>query len=88
MRTTGAELISTLRRAPLFAELSENELSEVARRVTRRQYPVGAIIFTSGDRCRELLVVAHFAQDFCDERRAAEPAESRGKDGWISSAIE
>lgn len=58
MKTTEAELISTLRRVPLFTELSENELSEVARRVTQRQYAVGATIFTDGDRCRELHVVA------------------------------
>lgn len=57
MTTVRAELVATLRRVPLFAELSEDELGEVARRVTRKEYPAGATIFTDGERCRELLVV-------------------------------
>ena len=57
MTTLRAELVVTLRRVPLFAELSEEELGEVARRVARREYPAGATIFTVGERCRELLVV-------------------------------
>jgi hypothetical protein len=56
MTTLRAELVVTLRRVPLFAELSEEELGEVARRVARREYPAGATIFTVGERCRELLV--------------------------------
>lgn len=57
MTTIRAELIATLRRVPLFAELSESELGEVAQRVTRKEYPPGTTIFTDGERCRELLVV-------------------------------
>jgi CRP-like cAMP-binding protein len=57
MPTLRAELVATLRRVPLFAELSEDELGEVARRVTRREYPTGATIFMDGELCRELLVV-------------------------------
>lgn len=58
MTTIRAELVATLRRVPLFAELSESELGEVARRVKRREYSSGATIFTDGDRCQELLIVA------------------------------
>jgi CRP/FNR family transcriptional regulator, cyclic AMP receptor protein len=57
MTTLRAELVATLRRVPLFAELSEDELGEIARRVTRKEYPADATIFTEGERCRELLVV-------------------------------
>lgn len=58
MTTIRAELIATLRRVPLFAELSQDELGEVAWRMTRREYPAGSTIFRDGDRCGELLVVA------------------------------
>jgi CRP-like cAMP-binding protein len=58
MTTIRADLVATLRRVPLFAELSEGELGEVAQRVTRKEYLSGATIFTDGERCRELLVVA------------------------------
>jgi CRP-like cAMP-binding protein len=58
MTAIRAELVATLRRVPLFAELSEGELGEVAQRVTRKEYLSGATIFTDGERCRELLVVA------------------------------
>jgi CRP-like cAMP-binding protein len=58
MTAIRAELVATLRRVPLFAELSESELGEVAQRVTRKEYSSGTTIFTDGERCRELLVVA------------------------------
>jgi CRP-like cAMP-binding protein len=57
MRSKITGLISTLRRVPLFAELSEDELNAIARRVTRGEYGFGAIIFTEGERCQELLIV-------------------------------
>jgi CRP-like cAMP-binding protein len=52
-----AELVGTLRRVPLFAELSEGELSAIAERVTRSEFSGGAIVFAEGDLCRELLIV-------------------------------
>jgi CRP/FNR family transcriptional regulator, cyclic AMP receptor protein len=57
MPTIRAELVATLRRVPLFAELSESELKAIANRMTRREYDAGATVFTEGDRCRELLIV-------------------------------
>ncbi len=57
MASIRAELVATLRRVPLFAELSDEELGEVASRVTRKDYAAGAAVFTDGERCQELLVV-------------------------------
>jgi ferredoxin len=52
MTTVRAEWIATLRRVPLFRELSEDELGEVARRVTRREYPAGAAqLYIDGENC-------------------------------------
>lgn len=58
MTTIRSELIATLRRVPLFAELLESELREVAKRVTRKEYPSGTTVFMDGERCQELFIVA------------------------------
>jgi CRP-like cAMP-binding protein len=50
-------LISTLRRLPLFTDLSESELAVVAERATRRRYDAGTVIFSEGEVCHELLIV-------------------------------
>jgi CRP-like cAMP-binding protein len=50
-------LVTTLRRLPLFSDLSEPELALVAERVVRREFHDGTIIFSEGDACRELLIV-------------------------------
>lgn len=47
----------TLRRLPLFTDLSEEELALIAQNVSRLQYARGAVIFAEGDVCRELLIV-------------------------------
>jgi CRP/FNR family transcriptional regulator len=57
MRTLAPDLISTLRRVPLFTELSNQELGAITERVTRRRYEQGSIVFSEGDACRELLIV-------------------------------
>ncbi len=57
MPSIRAELVATLRRVPLFAELSDGELGAIADRLTRREYGAGAIVFSEGERCRELLIV-------------------------------
>src|SRR5215472_9250184 len=57
MRTSAPDLIATLRRVPLFAELSEQELGAIAERATRKRYEQGSIVFSEGDACRELLIV-------------------------------
>src|SRR6185369_6790789 len=50
-------LAATLRRVPLFNDLSEPELSLIAERLTLRHCETGSIVFSEGDACRELLVV-------------------------------
>jgi CRP-like cAMP-binding protein len=57
MGKAGTELVATLRRVPLFAELSEAELDAIAERMTRGEYSAGTIIFSEQDRCGELLIV-------------------------------
>jgi CRP/FNR family cyclic AMP-dependent transcriptional regulator len=57
MPTIPAELVATVRRVPLFAELSEGELTAIADRLTRREYDAGTIVIAEGERCRELLIV-------------------------------
>lgn len=57
MRPAKQDLTRTLRRLPLFTELSEEELSLVAENVTRLRYEKGAVIFSEGEACHELLIV-------------------------------
>ena len=51
------ELILTLRRLPLFTDLSNRELALIAENVRRLHYKEGATIFSEGDLCHELLIV-------------------------------
>jgi CRP-like cAMP-binding protein len=51
------DLVGTLRRLPLFTDLSEKELALIAENVSRLRYEVGAMIFSEGDPCHELLIV-------------------------------
>ena len=51
------ELILTLRRLPLFTDLSDQELALIAENVRRLHYKEGATIFSEGDLCHELLIV-------------------------------
>jgi CRP/FNR family transcriptional regulator len=57
MRTPETNLLNTLRRVALFNELSEKELAALAERTVRKSYQAGAIIFSEGDQCKELLIV-------------------------------
>jgi CRP-like cAMP-binding protein len=57
MNTAKSSLAVTLRRVPLFADLSDTELALIAARTTLRQYDAGAIVFHEGDACHELLIV-------------------------------
>lgn len=57
MQNPQSDLIATLRRLPLFTDLSAAELALIAERVTLRAYEAGAIVFSEGDACRELLIV-------------------------------
>lgn len=57
METTQSNLVGTLRRLPLFTDLTESELALVAARVTVKQFGPGETVFSEGDSCRELLIV-------------------------------
>ncbi len=52
-----SDLVVTLRRLPLFTDLSEDELALIAERTTCREYGPGAVVFLEGEPCRELLIV-------------------------------
>ena len=52
-----SSLTTTLRRLPLFNDLSEDELNLIGERVTVHRYDSGAVVFSEGDECRELLIV-------------------------------
>jgi CRP-like cAMP-binding protein len=50
-------LLGTLRRVPLFTDLSDAELKLIAQGAALHQYATGEIIFSQGDCCSELLIV-------------------------------
>lgn len=57
MRSPTPELVLTLRRLPLFTDLSNQELALIAENVRRLHYTEGATIFSEGNLCHELLIV-------------------------------
>jgi CRP/FNR family transcriptional regulator len=57
MRPPAPEIIATLRRVPLFAELSDQQLGAIAERATRMRYERDSTVFSEGDSCQELLIV-------------------------------
>jgi CRP-like cAMP-binding protein len=57
MRASASDVIATLRRVPLFAELTDRQLEAVAERATLNQYERDSIVFSEGDPCQELLIV-------------------------------
>ena len=50
-------LVDTLRRVPLFNELSESELASIALKVSRNRYKPAQRIFSEGDKGGDLLIV-------------------------------
>jgi CRP-like cAMP-binding protein len=54
---TRPDIFSTLRRLPLFTDLSDQELALFAGDVSRLEYAKGATIFSEGESCDELLIV-------------------------------
>jgi CRP/FNR family transcriptional regulator len=52
-----SDVISVLRRLPLFTDLSEHELSLLASHARLHSFEAGSIIFSEGDACHELLIV-------------------------------
>ncbi len=49
--------VDTLRRVPIFADLSETELKFLADRAVARHYDKGELVFTEGDPCAGLFVI-------------------------------
>lgn len=56
-RLQNSPLIDTLRRVPLFTDLSDAELELLADRAAIRHYRSGEIIFSEGEACSELFIV-------------------------------
>jgi ferredoxin len=48
MRPSAPDVIATLRRVPLFAELSDQQLGAIAERATRKRYERDSIVFSEG----------------------------------------
>jgi len=82
MRSPKPDLVGTLRRLPLFTDLSDQELSLIAENVTRVRYEEGATIFSEGDSCHELLIVeegtVRIAKSAQDGRQQLIGIERRG----------
>src|SRR5258707_234896 len=57
MSTSSHVLVDTLRRVPLFNELSETELASIASRVSISRYSAGQVVFCEGDKGGDLLIV-------------------------------
>src|SRR5215472_15497546 len=57
METRQSNLVGTLRRLPLFTDLTESELVLLAGQVTVEHFAPGETVFCEGDPCRELLIV-------------------------------
>ncbi len=83
MASSQSNFVKTLRRLPLFTDLSDVELELIAENVSRLYFDEGTLIFEEGDVCRELLIVEEGAvkivksrvQPFCcDFRRRASDA--------------
>ncbi len=47
-----------LRRTPLFASLTDKEMEALAGRVSNRRFERGALLFSEGDPCTGLFLVA------------------------------
>lgn len=57
MDSAKSDYIRTLRRLPLFTDLSDVELAQIAEGVSRLYFEEGTLVFGEGDVCRELLIV-------------------------------
>ncbi len=57
MSASSKPLLETLRRVPLFNELSEIELASIADKVSVSRYDSGEVVFSEGDKGGDLLIV-------------------------------
>jgi CRP/FNR family transcriptional regulator, cyclic AMP receptor protein len=58
MQNPKVRAMESLRKVPLFADLTERELELLAARAYPREYQPGEIIFSEGDPCEGLFIVA------------------------------
>ena len=56
--TNGASAETVLRRIPLFAGLTESEMRSLAARVRAKRFGKGELLFSEGDFCQGLFIVA------------------------------
>jgi len=94
MDSPKSDYVRTLRRLPLFTDLSDAELSLIAVGVSRQQFEGGTLIFAEGDVCRELLVVEEGAVKIVKsalKRQAATPQHRTQREfasgGWPSLTV-
>ncbi|MFI5230581.1 MAG: Crp/Fnr family transcriptional regulator, partial [Gemmatimonadales bacterium] len=52
-----APLIELLQRIPLFAELHDDALQQLARRCVTKSVPAGTVLFRTGEECRGLYMI-------------------------------
>jgi len=57
MDSSASSHLGTLRRLPLFNDLSDTELALLAEGVSRLHFKAGSVIFEENDHCRELLII-------------------------------
>jgi CRP/FNR family transcriptional regulator len=57
MSVSSGGFVGTLRRVPLFNELSEPELESIAKNLSVGRYEAGQIVFTEGEEGGDLLIV-------------------------------
>ena len=57
MDSSAFSYLKTLRRLPLFNDLSDPDLTVLAEGVSRLYFNEGIVTFQKGDPCRELLIV-------------------------------
>jgi CRP/FNR family transcriptional regulator, cyclic AMP receptor protein len=55
--TTTSPLTQLLHRIPLFAELHDDALHQLARRCVTKSVPDGTVLFTTGEECRGLYMI-------------------------------
>jgi CRP/FNR family transcriptional regulator len=58
MPTDDRHLVDLLRRIPLFAELDDAALRQLAARCVSKSVPAGTVLFTTGEACRGLYMVS------------------------------
>ena len=55
--TADSSLLALLHQIPLFAELRDDALLQLAQRCLRRSFPAGSVLFSTGDECRGLYMI-------------------------------